>query len=231
MLPLVLFFLMSFTTNETHNISPKLIANNSKSNLNLKVATIYGSLHSRNNALPKLESFSKALSGFYELKEKGLVKKNILTLIDFSLSSASKRMWVIDLSTNTVLINTFVSHGMNSGGEFASSFSNKDASFKSSLGFYATGECYIGKHGLSMKLDGLERGINDHARQRDIVVHGAYYSSPKILRSQSYLGRSQGCPAIPTELTKEIINTIKNKSCLFIYHPSRNNKIPAKLVA
>jgi L,D-transpeptidase catalytic domain len=230
-LPLALFCLSSFTTNKTFNTDPKLVANTTESTSTMKIESVYSSLHANNKALPKMESFTNALNGFYRLKAKGLVKKNILTLIDFSLSSTSKRLWVIDLSTNTVLINTFVSHGMKSGLEYATSFSNTEQSNKSSLGFYATGESYIGKHGLSLRLDGLEKGINDRARGRDIVVHGAYYSSPKILKSQGYLGRSQGCPAIPSELSKEIINTIKNKSCLFIYHPSRNYKTISKLIA
>ena len=178
-----------------------------------------------------MESFSKALQGFYLLKEKGLIKKDIITLIDFSLPSTSKRLWVIDLQTNTILFHSYVSHGMNSGVEYANSFSNKPESLKSSLGFYATAESYIGKHGLSLKLDGLERGVNDKARAREIVIHGAEYANPSILKSQNYLGRSQGCPALPVEISKKIINTIKDKSCLYIYHPSRNYVVSPKLVS
>ena len=124
-----------------------------------------------------------------------------------------------------------MAHGRNTGEEYAQTFSNAAESFKSSLGFYATGEVYNGKHGLSLKLDGQERGINHNARARAVVMHGASYSNPSVLRSQGYLGRSQGCPAIPEALKKQIINTVKGKSCLFIFHPSRSYEIASKLVA
>jgi hypothetical protein len=221
-LPLVAFFLMSFTTaNKTHLVDPK-ITTNVKATFEMKVEALYHNLNSNHLAMPKLTSFSEALKGFYQLREKGLVEKNILTLIDFSLSSNTKRLWVIDLATDTILINTFVAHGRNTGDEFATTFSNAASSFKSSLGFYVTGEIYNGKHGMSLKLDGMERGVNDKARERGIVMHAADYVSTAFIKNNKRLGRSQGCPAIPAELTNEIIQTIKNKSCLFIFHPSRN---------
>jgi hypothetical protein len=193
--------------------------------------TIYNNLNSNHFALPKLESFAEALKGFYLLKEKGLISKNILTLIDFSMSSNSKRLWVIDLATNTILYNSLVAHGRNTGNEFATSFSNSAQSFKSSLGFYATGEIYSGKHGKSLKLDGLEKGINSNARERAVVIHGADYVSNSFIQNNKRLGRSLGCPAIPVELTDEIIQTIKGKSCLFIYYPSDSYKEASKFVS
>ena len=186
----------------------------------------------RNNfALPQFACFSNALTGYYQLKENGLFDKELLTVIDFSLSSNIKRLWVIDLSTNTVLFQSLVAHGRNTGEEFANSFSNQAESYKSSLGFYATGEIYNGKHGKSLKLDGLEKGVNDHARERAVVIHGADYVSQNFINGNKRLGRSQGCPAIPVELNDKIINVIKNKSCLFIYHPSRNIQVGTKLVS
>jgi hypothetical protein len=187
-----------------------------------KAEMIYNSLNSNQYELPKLDSFKEALKGFYLLKEKGLIQKDILTLVDFSLSSNIKRLWVIDLATNTILYNSLVAHGRNTGEEFANSFSNSNSSFKSSLGFYATGEIYKGKHGMSLKLDGLEKGINDNARERGVVMHAANYVSNSFIKCNKRLGRSQGCPAIPEESLNGIVNTIKNKSCLFIYHPSRS---------
>ena len=191
---------------------------------------VYSNLNSNHFSMPKLESFTEALKGFYLLKEKGVVKKNILTLIDFSLSSNAKRLWVIDLTTNTILYNSLVAHGRNTGDEFASSFSNSAQSFKSSLGFYATGEIYTGKHGKSLKLDGLEKGINSNARARAVVIHAADYVSNTFIQNNKRLGRSLGCPAIPMELTNEIIQTIKDKSCLFVYYPSEAYKVASKLV-
>jgi len=196
-----------------------------------KVTTAYNALESNNFNLPNLESFTKAFEGFQLLKSKGMVKKNILTIIDFSLSSSEKRLWIIDMDTNEIILNTLVAHGKNSGDNYAVNFSNKNESYQSSLGFYATGEVYIGKHGLSLKLDGLEKGINDNARKRAVVIHGADYVSNTFIRNHKRLGRSQGCPAVPVEFSKKIIQTIKDKSCLFIYHPTRNYKNSSKLIS
>ncbi len=229
-LPILVFFLSSFNSNE---IKTSRNATLPISTLKFKttnrtfedqVVLIYSNLHKNNLAIPKLESFKKALKGFYEMKEKGFIKKDILTLIDFSLSSNTKRLWVIDLATNTILFNSLVAHGRNTGEEFANSFSNAAESFKSSLGFYATGEIYIGKHGMSLKLDGLEKGINDNARNRGIVMHAADYVSNFFIKAHNRLGRSQGCPALPAEFTTEIINKIKGKSCLYIYYPTTKSK-------
>lgn len=224
-LPALLFSLFSFSSSKTFisdskNSNPVEIVKEVKPNLDTTVEMVYNNLHANQYVLPKLESFSKALKGYYALKEKGLIKKNILTLVDFSLSSNIKRLWVIDLATNTILFQSLVAHGRNTGEEFANSFSNVAQSFKSSVGFYATGEIYNGKHGMSLKLDGLEKGINDNARNRGVVIHAANYVSDAFIRNNKRLGRSQGCPALPEELSKDIISVIKEKSCLFIYHPS-----------
>lgn len=229
---LVLFSLISTNEffNETHDIKRMEVVKLVKTNSETSEELVYNNLNSNHFSLPKLESFAEALKGFYLLKEKGLVSKNILTLIDFSLSSNSKRLWVIDLNTNTVLYNSLVAHGRNTGDEFATSFSNSAESYKSSLGFYATGEIYNGKHGKSLKLDGLEKGINSNARERAVVIHGAEYVSNSFIQNNKRLGRSLGCPAIPLELTNEIIQTIKDKSCLFVYYPSKTYKIASKLV-
>jgi hypothetical protein len=227
--PAFLFLWFSFYLNETNFTDPK---NSEKPQVNTEVKTafdskveeVYHSINSNHFDLPNLESFKEALKGFYLLKEKGMVQKDILTLVDFSLSSKEKRLWVIDLSTNTILYNSLVAHGRNTGEEYANSFSNANSSYKSSLGFYVTGETYNGKHGMSLKLDGLEKGINDNARERGVVMHSADYVSNSFIKCNKRLGRSQGCPAIPQELLNEIVNTIKDKSCLFIYHPSRTFK-------
>ena len=234
--PALLLLIFSFSPikllfSETNNLNEIEIAKVIKTSSEMNVKTVYNSLNSNQFALPKLESFTEALKGFYILKEKGLISKNILTLIDFSMSSNSKRLWVIDLTTNTILYNSLVAHGRNTGDEFANSFSNAAQSFKSSLGFYATGEIYSGKHGKSLRLDGLEKGINSNARQRAVVIHGAEYVSNSFIQNHERLGRSLGCPAIPVELTDKIIQTIKDKSCLFIYYPSDAYKVASKLVS
>ncbi|HTO35165.1 MAG TPA: murein L,D-transpeptidase catalytic domain family protein [Flavobacterium sp.] len=215
------------------NTNPKKTENYLASVISFETKTenIYKLLDANNFVVPTLEVFSKGLEGFYKLKETGRIQKNILTLIDFSLSANSKRMWIIDMENYTVLYHTWVSHGRNSGEEYASKFSNKSESYQSSLGFYATGETYKGKHGLSLRLDGLEKGINDNARSRAIVIHGADYVSESFIRNNKRLGRSQGCPALPLELTEEIIKLIKEKSCLFIYHPSNLYTENSKLIS
>ncbi|MGL2966619.1 murein L,D-transpeptidase catalytic domain family protein [Flavobacterium sp. XGLA_31] len=192
---------------------------------------VYKMLDANSFSMPNPESFSEALEGFYALKQKGIIQKDILTLIDFSKSANTKRLWVIDLKANKILFNTLVAHGRNTGEEYAQTFSNAAESFKSSLGFYATGEIYNGKHGLSLRLDGLEKGINDHARERSVVVHGADYVSESFIKGNKRLGRSQGCPAIPVEMNEKIIEVIKDKSCLFIFHPSRNQSAFRKLIS
>jgi hypothetical protein len=233
---LVLLVLTAFVNVDTidrgqNKPSEKMYASNEKPNADLAIEHLFESLNTNHYNAPKLASFKKAITGFYELKQKGLIKKDILTLIDFSMSSNSKRLWVIDLKNNTILYNSLVAHGKNTGEEFANSFSNASESNKSSLGFYVTGEIYHGKHGMSLRLDGLEKGVNDNARARGVVMHAADYVSQGFVKIHKRLGRSQGCPAIPDELTKEIVTTIKDKSCLFIYHPSRDAKLLTKLVS
>lgn len=180
----------------------------------------YQSIESNGFDLPQYDSFSKAMDGFDVLKEKQIIQSNILTIIDFDLPSTQKRLWVIDMDENKVLFNSLVAHGKNSGELNAESFSNENESYKSSLGFFVASETYQGSHGLSLKLDGLEKSKNDNARSRAIVIHGADYVSEDFIREHNRLGRSFGCPALPLELTKSIISTIKNKSCLFINHRS-----------
>ena len=234
--PTIFFVLFSFSSSKTsfpeHNdVKPIIYAKTVEATVDAKIEIAYNNLHSDKFALPKLESFTEALKGYYSLKEKGLIKKDILTLIDFSLSSNTKRLWVIDLITGDVLFHSLVAHGRNTGNEFASNFSNSAESYKSSLGFYATGEIYNGKHGMSLKLDGLEKGINDNARARGVVMQAADYVSNSFIKTNHRLGRSQGCPAVPVELSKEIISAIKNKSCFFIYHPSRVSKFGAESIS
>ena len=227
-----LFFLLLMSFSSFHDKSITAIpAIKADENTVSKSVIVYNQLNPNTFQLPSLESFSIALNGFYLLKEKGLIQKNILTLVDFSLSSNAKRMWVIDLDKNLVLFQTLVAHGRNTGEEYAKEFSNKAESYQSSVGFYATAEIYTGKHGKSLKLDGLEKGLNDKARERAVVIHGAEYVSESFIKQNKRLGRSQGCPAVPIEMNNKIIEVIKDKSCLFIYHPSAKQQILTKLVS
>jgi hypothetical protein len=190
----------------------------------LKAESLYDELKSKSFVLPSFDCFTYAIEGFLKYKEQGVFQKDILTLVDFSQSGNTKRLWVIDLSTSEILLHTLVAHGRNTGEEFAKYFSNRPESFQSSLGFYATAEVYNGKHGVSLKLDGLQQGLNDKARERAVVIHGADYVSEKFIQNNKRLGRSQGCPAVPVEYSEKLIGLIKGNTCLFIYHPSQKNK-------
>jgi len=189
--------------------------------LAIEVNFLYDSLHLYGKGLSK-QALEYALKGYAYLQKKGLLaKKSVLSICDFSQSSKNKRFYIIDVENKRLLLNTYVAHGRNSGSEYANSFSNKPESLKSSLGFYVTRKTYHGCHGLALKIDGLERGFNDKADSRNIVVHGSEYVGPDFIRFNRYSGRSFGCPALPLQQTPLVINTIKDGSCLFIYHPNR----------
>ena len=165
------------------------------------------------------EAFEEGLRGYMSIDNK---EKEILTLIDFSKPSNLVRLAVIDLRHGKVLHTSVVSHGKGSGSLYATKFSNRDGSHKSSLGFYLTGNAYKGSNGYSLKLIGLEKGYNDNAFERAIVIHGADYCSESVVKSGGQLGRSWGCPALPRKKNRKIIDTIKGGSVLFIYAEDRN---------
>ncbi|AXG74222.1 hypothetical protein DVK85_08200 [Flavobacterium arcticum] len=219
------------TTNTISALDVKKVIATATEGKVLSAESIYKNLDANSLTLPDFTCFAKALNGFNKLKALGEIKKDLLTVIDFSKSSNDKRLWIIDMETQTVLYNTYVAHGRNSGNEFATTFSNTSSSYKSSLGFYATGEIYKGKHGESLRLDGLEAGINSNARSRAIVMHAADYVSKSFIAQNKRLGRSLGCPALPNHLNKEIINLITGKSCLFIYHPTNKYLQASKLLS
>lgn len=168
--------------------------------------------------IPEREILSYGIKGYLKLKEEGKISPGKpLTVIDFSLPSTAKRIWIIDMEDGLILHHGFVSHGRNSGELMAQKFSNVNSSYMSSLGFYLTGETYQGKHGYSLRLDGLEKGFNDNARERAIVIHGADYARENFIKQTGRLGRSLGCPALPDEIANEVIDMIKEQSLLFIY--------------
>jgi hypothetical protein len=182
---------------------------------------IYDSLHLEKIGLKK-EAFNYAYTGYKKLEEEGMLnKEGLITICDFSQSSKRKRLYLIDLNECKLLLNTYVAHGRNSGGEYARNFSNKPESRQSSLGFYRTKTTYYGGHGLALTIAGLEPGFNDKAERRKIVVHGSQYIGDNYKRWGKFMGRSFGCPAVPMKQSKILINTIKDGSCLFIYHPSK----------
>lgn len=170
----------------------------------------------------KRSVFEYAYKGYLVLlQQHKLTRSDVITICDFSQSSRSRRLYIVDLENKKILVNTFVAHGRRSGGEYAKAFSNSASSHKSSLGFYVTEQTYVGKHGLSLKIHGLEKGFNDKADRRNIVVHGSKYVGESFLQSNRVNGRSFGCPAVPISDVSDVIEDIKGGSCLFIYYPAK----------
>lgn len=174
------------------------------------------------------KAFEQALVGYNKVENKS---KDILTLIDFSKPSTEERLYVLDMKNKQLLYTSLVTHGRNSGDTYATSFSNKYGSYKSSLGFFLTESTYHGGNGYSLVLNGLEKGINDRAKQRAIVVHASRYCSPAVIASTGRLGRSLGCPALPQDLARPIINTIKEGSLLYIYADDENYLAQSPILA
>lgn len=150
-------------------------------------------------------------------------KPEVLTVIDFTLPSYKKRLWVINLKNNDVLLNTYTTQGKGSGLVYAKSFSNKVNTDKTSLGVYAAGQPYKGKHGLSLRIKGLEKGINNNAYRRAIVIHPAYYASEKFIKQNKRAGRSWGCFALSPSISSKLIKTIANGSIIFAYAAPEKN--------
>lgn len=209
------FILFILSLNTAYGQEKNLINQNIKSN-----SEIY-QLYNRLNLGGELdfEAFKIGYLGFKNLNP----KNPILTIVDFSQPSTAERFFVINLDKNELLFKTHVSHGRNSGEKYATKFSNRMNSYQSSPGFYKTNETYYGGNGYSLRLDGLEKGINDRARDRAIVVHGADYANPNTIVSQGRLGRSLGCPALPQNVARPIIDTIKNRSVMYIHVSKESN--------
>lgn len=221
-----------YTSSDSKNLSKENKTNNtvevvtkekffSSENEVSSTEKLYHSLPFASEHILNFNIFAKALLGFENLKKAGKLSEDahILTVCDFSLSSNKKRMWVFDLKEKKVLFNSLVAHGKNTGDEFAENFSNTESSLQSSLGFYVTDVTYNGDNGYSLKLLGMDKGYNDAALQRAVVMHGADYVSEEFAATHKRIGRSWGCPAVPRALAEPIINTIKGRNCLFIYYP------------
>ncbi len=210
-------------------LAPLLLSGTSDSGRALSAKEVHQLwIDCRVDAKISLELFTMAFTG-YE-RTNSVRRKDILTIIDLSKPSTDKRFYVIDMRNRKLLFNCLVAHGKNSGENRASSFSNKPESLKSSLGFYLTAETYTGKHGYSLRLNGLEKNINDNARSREIVIHGADYVSQEYIDKYGRLGRSWGCPALPAGISNAVIDAISNGSCLFIYGNDKNYSVNSQFI-
>lgn len=201
---------------------PTLLSNSSNSPFLKRTAdSIYDLIGLGQYGLER-DVFFNAYKGYQYLENKGLLRRrNLLTICDYSQSSNNKRLYVVDLLQSRLLFNTFVSHGKNSGNEFATSFSNSNNSNKSSLGFLVTGGTYHGKAGYCMRFNGMESGINDRVKSRGIVLHGSKFVNENIMSERGTIGKSLGCPAVPFGLHTQIINAIKEGSCFFVNSPDQ----------
>lgn len=231
------FFLILTSFN---NATSKGSISNHGASLNISLANIaekasnmsdmlYEKLDLQNVGLSK-QALRSAVKGYEKLVEEGIVENTqYLSIVDLSQSSRKKRFYLLDIKNQTLALNTFVAHGKNSGIDQAVRFSNRPESEASSLGFYVTKDTYRGKHGLSLKLQGLEDGFNDNAESRAIVVHGANYVNAARANS-AYMGRSQGCPALPVAVAPKVIKLIKGGSALFVYNPSQKYLNSSKIL-
>lgn len=183
------------------------------------IDSLYNHLGLESIGLSK-QAFSLGYKGYQYFLSRGVLKNpDVLTICDYGQSSSNKRLYVIDMVENTVLFNTYVSHGSKTGEEFSTKFSNSNGSHKSNLGFLITAETYRGKAGFSMRFDGQEKGFNNAARNRGIVLHGSKYVNERFIDSRGYSGRSYGCPAVPINEYRDIIEVVKEGSCFFGYYP------------
>jgi hypothetical protein len=176
-----------------------------------------------------------AIAAWDDLRSRGEVSRPLLTVIDYGLPSTTKRMWVFDLASCKLLFHELVAHGRNSGEDATQTFSNETGSLMTSLGAFVTGETYTGRNGYSLRLRGMEPGVNDRAEARAIVVHGAPYVSEDVAHKLGRLGRSYGCPAVRTAIARPLIDELKDRTLVYAWHPSMMDgaapPAPATLIA
>lgn len=179
--------------------------------------TVIHKLTRKSDLNPKV--LELALKAHRKATLQGITRSSLMTVIDYSLPSTQKRLWVFDLDKCKVVYHTHVAHGSGSGEKYSRTFSNRPNSHQSSIGLFVTGSTYNGKHGRSLNLHGLEKGFNSNAFSRRIVIHPARYVGEHAIRSQGRLGRSHGCPALSPQVAGPVINKIKNGVLLFSYYP------------
>ncbi len=214
---ILLFFVCVLLLNLSCSAQEPYIVSNPKTEKEIK--DLYQKINLKKEGLD-YEPFKQAMVGYQKVQK----SKAIISIIDFTKPSTLKRLYIIDLKNEKLLYHTLVAHGRGSGNNFARTFSNVSGSKSSSLGFFRTAETYYGKHGYSLRLEGLEKGINNAARSRAVVIHGADYVHKDFVNKHGRLGRSWGCPALPQSITKPIIDIIKAGSILFIYEKSHNTE-------
>ncbi|RON03418.1 hypothetical protein BK659_23205 [Pseudomonas brassicacearum] len=167
------------------------------------------------------QALQSALSAMQCAINNGARQAERLAVIDYSQPSTARRLWIFDLRKKSLVLRDLVAHGQKSGENFATQFSNRVGSYQSSLGLFRTQESYQGSHGYSLRMDGLEPGFNDRARDRDIVIHAADYVSPLWSERQGRIGRSLGCPAVRPQVARQVIDTLKDGQFMFSWYPDQ----------
>lgn len=196
----------------------------------LEADELYYELDLRDSGLNE-KALEYALLGYHRLLRRHVLKKTtVLSVCDFSQPSSAKRMYILDLQNKRLLYRTYVAHGQGSGRVYPNAFSNVPNSYKSSLGFYVTRNPYLGSNGLSLRIDGVEKGFNDKANARGIVIHGANYVSERVLHKYGLMGTTFGCPAVPEDMASQIIPVLKSGTCFFIYFPSKRYLSSSKMI-
>jgi len=187
---------------------------------NGKPLNLYSSLA---HAAPELnpDVLKHALSAMQCAVGNGLERSERLAVIDYSQPSTARRLWIFDLRKQTLVLRDLVAHGQKSGENFATQFSNREGSYQSSLGLFRTQESYEGAHGYSLRMDGLEPGFNDRARERAIVIHAADYVSPLWSKREGRIGRSQGCPAVRPQVARQVVDKLKGGQFMFSWYPDQ----------
>ncbi len=182
--------------------------------------TLYSSLA---RTAPELnpDVLKRALSAMQCAVGNGIERSERLAVIDYSLPSTARRLWIFDLRKQKLVLRDLVAHGQKSGENFATQFSNREGSYQSSLGLFRTQESYEGAHGYSLRMDGLEPGFNDRARDRAIVIHAADYVSPLWSKREGRIGRSQGCPAVRPQVARQVVDKLKDGQFMFSWYPDQ----------
>ena len=180
-------------------------------------------LSTLSHAAPELnpQALKSALSAMQCAVNNGAKQAQHLAVIDYSQPSTARRLWIFDLNRKTLVLRDLVAHGKKSGENFATSFSNAEGSNQSSLGLFSTQESYVGSHGYSLRMDGLEPGVNDQARERAIVIHPADYVNPLWSKTQGRIGRSLGCPAVRPQVARQVVDKLKNGQFMFAWYPDQ----------